>query len=113
MKTWKPSAEELKTIRQYAESRTGRKVCLQPGMRIRLGTDQYSFNVLEVDNTEDWTESDLFSPYSMAEFNKEGTTLVDGRAIIDFYVYARGIYPDLLTNVIATWKDGKLISIEG
>ena len=113
MKAWKPSVADLKTIREAATQSAGCAVALEVGMRVAFGTAQavMSYNILEVDDTPDWEKSDLYSPVKLEDFKKEGTNLVDGKAVLDFYVYSRGLYPELICNVVAHFEDGKLVKV--
>ena len=113
---WKPTAADKKTIREFA-ARSEKRKPLQ--LHIEIG-ERYSLtresgyadtNVLLVDNTPDWEESDLSQTWPWAEL-KWGIRLTkEGRAVVDFYVYEKefGDHGDLMTNVQAhvALKDGK------
>ena len=110
----KPTAEELSIIRVCA-----RVACRQQGdalHRIDVGkrfslekggdTLEPSINILQVDKTRHWEESDLFDFMSWADLRKGIPDDGDGRAIIDLYCYARDT---LSTNVQAVFDGGRLV----
>lgn len=77
-------------------------VAVEPG--IRTNGDHESMNVLLVDASPDWSESDLFSHGSWADF-VAGVPSPDGRAEVDFYV---STIDGLACNVTAEYRDGAL-----
>lgn len=110
MPVWKPTPAEKRTIREYAAhaARTSiHNITLEAGERTKLADAGYdtSINVLLVDPTEDWEESDLYTHVVWSTVIREGVPLTeDGRAVTDWYVYAVrdfGSYPkgELLINV--------------
>lgn len=117
----KPTREELATIRKSAEV-----ACRKEGMTlgvIRVGErfslaegtkmEDHSINILQVDPTTDWEESDLFDTHEWKRL-RSGIPSDDGRAVVDFYCYNRGM-EELITNMQAHFDGGKLVwtGIEG
>jgi hypothetical protein len=108
---WKPSAAERRAIRVYAaksENLAPKQIILDVGQRYSLKDGTQSFNVLLVDSTPDWEESDLHDLCSFTSLNKVRLN-ADGCAVVDFYVYRNNRDSELLTNVQAHVEhvDGK------
>lgn len=114
-KNIKPTADELRIIRAYAEKAAGlSKVRLEPGIRVNINDNnvERSINVLLVtkDDPLNWGDTDLWSTANWNEF-KKGFPSKDGEAIVDFYVYGLGYSGQLECNVQAHFKDGRLIGM--
>ena len=113
---WKPTAIEKKAISGFAarsEKRKPTRLHIRIGERYSLkdGAANAATNVLLIDSTPDWEESDLSQTWPWSDLNHGVDLTGDGRAQVDFYVYERGFddYGDLLTNVQAhvALRDGK------
>lgn len=108
----KPSTVDLATIRECAK-----RACRMQGdtlHKIEVGErystnegapDVRSINILQVDATPHWEESDLFDLVDWADF-KRGIPSDDGRAMVDFYCYSRD---GLSTNIQARFERGRLV----
>lgn len=110
----RPTAEEKRIIRDCAARGAGfRSVEVNPSTRVNL-TDPdrgAAMNVLLVADHIDQT--DLFdNAYAWSDFTRGFDMTDDGRAIIDFYVYNRGQYPELQTNITAYWEKGRLVRVD-
>jgi hypothetical protein len=113
---WKPTDLEKKRIKGFAaqsEKRKPTRLHMRIGERYSLtrGINANSTNVMLIDDTIDWEDSDLFQTCPWSDL-KNGIELTkEGRAQVDFYVYERTYddYGDLLTNVQAhvALRDGK------
>lgn len=105
-----PTAEEASIVRKAATEWA--KAANEPGpYRVEVG-ERYaddvwagSINVLQVDKTRDWEESDLRDVHPWSDFLK-GVPTDDGRAIVDFYVYGRD---GLACNIQAKFYKGRLV----
>jgi hypothetical protein len=111
----KPNRAELAIIRACATAATrkqGRRLHrIEIGRRFPLDTANHpaadaSTNVLLVDSTEHWEESDLFDLASWDDFRKGVPAAEGGRAVVDFYCYSR---EGLETNIQARFSGGRLI----
>ena len=102
---WKPTTTEKKNIRAYAakfEKLRPAQIIIEAGERVSLVTGNTSFNVLLIDQTPDWDESDLHDTHGWTDTLTRGIPLTeDGRAVTDYYVYEKvwNDHGDLLTNV--------------
>lgn len=68
-----------------------------------------SVNVLLVDGTPDWEDSDLADHVPLAVLAKEGIpATANGRAVVDFYVYGRD---GLATNCHGAWDRAGLVAV--
>jgi hypothetical protein len=112
---WKISAADRKVIRSYAAKAARRRpgqIIIEVGERFCLDEGPWvcSFNILMIDKTEDWDDSDLNQTWRFSEV-KEIELTPDGKALVDFYIYEREFddHGDLNTNVQAHVKliDGK------
>lgn len=114
MSRWFANADEKRAIRAVAAMGEGRKpgaIIIEVGERVALdGSGVISTNLLTFGPDEDGIDrSDLHQPVEWAELDR-GVELVDGKAIVDFYVYEKmiGDLGELLTNVQA-----HVVTIEG
>lgn len=105
---WKPTAAEKKALKAFAaraEKRKPAQLHIEIGERYSLtrGTACNSTNVMLVDDTIDWEDSDLSQTWPWAELDRGIDLTSEGRAQVDMYVYERGFWDhgDLLTNVQA------------
>lgn len=106
MSIWKPNAEEKRAIRAVAAAGENVKpgaITIEVGERIALdGSGTTSTNLLTFGPDDGLDRSDLSQPLPWTELDR-GIELVDGKAIVDFYVYEKriGDVGDLMTNVQA------------
>lgn len=110
LKVWKPTQVECNLIRAAAKVECyGKAVKLEPGRRYSQvdGSLSESMNVLLVDNSADWAESDLASTVDWQEFRKGVELTVDGRAAVDFYCYDR---EGLVSNIVVYFDNGVIHS---
>lgn len=111
----KPTKEELAIIRQAAKvacQKEGYSLKrIEIGMRYGSEIEDASINILMIDETKDWEESDLFTTVEWKDF-KKGIPTDDGRAVVDFYLYDS---IGLCTNMQAHFNASKLVwvGIEG
>lgn len=106
----KPTREEIAIVRAACRqaARPARVHRVEPGIRCPFadGIDHApSMNILQIDPTPDWEESDLYTMAEWSDFRK-GVPSDDGRAVVDFYVYSRD---ELETNVQAVFDGGRLV----
>lgn len=107
MKTWKPTADQAREIRDYAKMRSGSGwVKLELGERhniVNQDDDRSSGNYALFG---DFENSDLYDFISWADFRKNGVELTtDGKAELDFYVHDR---VELNCNInVTVMVDGK------
>lgn len=118
----KPSREEYAIIRECAKAACRKEGAtlfkMEAGQRMsvaedRTGMEEPSINILQIDKTADWEESDLYTTVYWEDVRKTGIPSDDGRAVVDFYCYARD--EGLITNMQAHFDNGKLVwtGIEG
>lgn len=112
MPIWKANADEKRAIRAVAaagENRSPQSILIEVGERVALnvpdGTDwkdMISTNLLTFGPDDGLDRSNLHQPIGWSELDR-GIELVDGKALVDFYVYEKlvGDQGDLLTNVQA------------
>lgn len=112
MSSWKPTLEEKRAIRVFAAKSEGLSISaivVAVGERYSLhppdgGSQQVdtSTNILSFGLTDGQERSDLNQTLPWTTLNR-GIELVDGEAVVDFYVYERGFgtLGDLRTNVQA------------
>jgi hypothetical protein len=106
---WKPTAKEKDRIRDFAarsEKRAPSSLHIEIGERYNTTTGgpyKSSTNVMLVDSTPDWEESDLHDTHPWGDLKHGIELTLDGRAQVDFYVYEKlfNDHGDLLTNVQA------------
>lgn len=105
---WKPTPAEKKAIKAFAaraEKRKPTQLHFMIGERYSLtrGITANNTNVMLIDNTPDWEDSDLNQTWPWSNLAAGIELTPEGRAQVDFYVYERGYddYGDLLTNVQA------------
>jgi hypothetical protein len=112
---YRPTAEDKRIIRDCAQRSSGHKrVSLRIGERHNLEKDvPRSTNIARVSDDPDWNDTDLYEHHDWAAFTKGVELTDDGRGVFDFYVYSTGRDGELETNVWATYKDGKLVEVEG
>lgn len=107
----KPNREEIRIIRETAKDgcrREGQRlVRVEAGKRCALTLEvDPSINILLVDHTPEWEDSDLFDFVDWSEFKKGIPEAPGGRAMVDFYCYDR---EGLCTNVQARFDGGRLV----
>ncbi len=110
MPTIRPTADEFAAIRTAAKQVTTRTVHhVELGKRYGFKVDHApSINLLQVDVTKDWEESDLDDFVSWADFRAAGIPSDDGRATVDFYVYSS---EGLEGNCQAVFIGGRLVFV--
>lgn len=117
-----PTDEECRIIRQCAEKSAGAtNVVIRPGERYSLTNSDAptSINIALLDPDPDFGDTDLHdNSGSFADFRKGFEAAEGGAATVDFYVYRRtGVGRDydeeLMTNVTAYWRDGRMIAVYG
>lgn len=118
-KMHKPTAWEKNIIRDCAKKSAGCKgVKLEPGERVRLGSqrgepgDRYSLNLALLADDDHLDNTDLFTTRPWRDFVDGFPLTGDGRAVIDFYVYETAYPGDLMTNVMAYWRNNKLMMVK-
>lgn len=116
--TWKPTSAECAVIRAAAGLEVNappRGLVLQPGWRFNTTRADVaaSVNVALVSDDADWGDTDLADYGRWAEFRKGVELTADGRAIVDFYVYRKGTYEELLGNVTVYYQAGRITRIHG
>lgn len=107
----KPTREELAIIRQTCEKacqKEGQKLKrIEVGKRCSLSKDvAASVNILLVDETKDWEDSDLFDFVDWNNFKKGFDATENGSAVVDFYCYDK---EGLCTNAQAVFRDYRLV----
>lgn len=113
----RPSRTDIRLIREYAQ-KAARAHVVTLEMGIRLNTEDYnkpqSANVLLVTNNQadPTADTDLADHVKWADFTKGVEAAEGGRGRFDFYVYERGPYRDLITNVQAIYDGGRLVAVE-
>lgn len=107
MPDWKANADEKRAIRAVAAMGEGKKpgaISIEIGERIALdGSGLISCNLLTFGDADTALDkSDLHSPSPWSDLDY-GVELIDGKAIVDFYVYEKrvGDLGELLSNVQA------------
>lgn len=98
---WRPTSDQVRVIKEYTAKHlriSPSALRLDAGVRINLSTQETSMNVLLVDVTEDWEESDLFD---LVPFNTR-TKITTYRHILIVDIYCYHIRTgELLTNTQA------------
>lgn len=117
-KLYKPNAEEKRIIRRCAEKSAGfKRVEINPSTKRHLDdlSKPEHMNILFVTNEpKGWNDTDLADNcFSWGDFLRGVEMTEDGRAIIDFYVYDMGRYPELQTNVTIYVEGGRLVRVDG
>ncbi|WCO81990.1 hypothetical protein vBPpSSYP_8 [Pseudomonas phage vB_PpS_SYP] len=89
MKTWKPTAEQAKEIRNYAKMRAGTGwVTLELGEKVNDEKSSANIMLLTADIYNDKNSFDQNDFIVWERFRKEGVPLAsNGQAFLDFYVY--------------------------
>jgi hypothetical protein len=113
---YKPTPEEKRIIRACARRDAGFKsVEINPSTKYNL-TDRSKpehMNICFVSDDPDFKDADLSdNAFTWGDFAR-GVELKDGRAIVDFYVYNRGKWSELQTNVTIWVEDGRLVDVRG
>lgn len=114
----KPTREEKEIIRSCAARSAGyKRVELCPGTRHNTEQDRGEhMNIALVSDDPDWNDTDLSdNSWSWRDFTKGVELTDDGRGVFDFYVYGPvgSYHKELQTNVVAYYKDGKLVRVTG
>lgn len=115
MSNWKITPADRRAIRAYAaqgEKLKPGQITIEVATRVStiFGNSRTSMNVYNIDDTEDWSESDLHDKHAFSSV-KAIPLDEQGRALVDFYIYEKepGGFGELLTNVqaYAETVDGK------
>lgn len=115
MSVWRITPEDRRAIRAYAaqvEKRRPGQITIEAATRVStiFEGSKTSMNIYRVDQTADWSESDLHDKWAFSDVKTVALT-DDGRALVDLYVYEKvpGDVGELLTNVQAYVEtvDGK------
>lgn len=109
----KPTRQELKIIRDagiMAARREGGKgtIKLEAGQRhaLKAPFDRCSVNILLVDDSPDWDNSDLYTTVDWEDLKKGFEAAPGGKAELDFYCYDCNY--ELCDNIQAVWINKKL-----
>lgn len=115
MKLYKPTPAEKAIIRDCAQRSAGYKgVEINPSTKISLNDGRIHMNIAMISDDPDFGDTDLFdNAYRWSDFVKGVEMTSDGKAIVDFYVYNRGYWAELKTNVTAYIEGGQLVRVEG
>jgi hypothetical protein len=104
---------DLKTIRETARRLARAEGCRTRYVHIEIGErynlerghlESSSINILKVDSTPCWDDSDLFETRPFSWITDKPVELADGRAVLDFYIYERygaNDHGDLVCNMQA------------
>lgn len=115
MAYWKITPAHRRAIRAYAaqvEKLKPGQITIEVATRVStvFGNSRTSMNIYNIDDTEDWSESDLHDKHAFGSV-KAIPLDEQGRALVDFYIYEKAFddHGELLTNVQAYVEtvDGK------
>lgn len=125
-KIWKPSAEECAVIKRAAAKESGlrfNRVLLEPGERTndknpelneRANIPRGEFNIALITDDPKFADTDLFDYGRWSDFRKGVALTHDGRATVDFYIYARmDSNEELHGNVTVFYAGGRIVRIQG
>lgn len=112
----RPSRTEIRIIRECAQKAAKTHVVtLEMGIRSNVSDQSKprSANVLLVTNnpTDPTFDTDLADHAKWADFTRGVEAAEGGQGNFDFYVYERGPYRDLITNVHAVYDGGRLVRV--